>query len=222
MSVCSVAGCGYENRSKQLAKGYCMAHYQQVLRHGKVESVGPVRARRSNPIAKECSECGAQFFEEAVSRQLTCSDVCSNERKRRRARERYTPKRTLLSLRCCAFCGDEFLPTTKANLFCGEVCRQNSIPERNRRGYLMRAYGLTQESYDAMWKAQGEVCGVCGTSVPTVWGWSVDHCHGGGHVRGILCNLCNTGIGMLGDDPARLRAAADYIERDASRQLRIA
>ena len=29
--------------------------------------------------------------------------------------------------------------------------------------------------------------------------------------RGVLCPACNTGIGLLGDDPERLESAADYL-----------
>jgi hypothetical protein len=39
----------------------------------------------------------------------------------------------------------------------------------------------------------------------------VDHCHNTGVFRGILCNKCNRGIGLLEDDPARCRAAASYL-----------
>ena len=42
---------------------------------------------------------------------------------------------------------------------------------------------------------------------------SVDHCHETGAIRGLLCGPCNTGIGMLGENPERLTAAADYLYR---------
>ncbi len=40
---------------------------------------------------------------------------------------------------------------------------------------------------------------------------NVDHCHASGKVRGILCTVCNTGLGMLGDTLEGLRAATDYL-----------
>jgi nitrate/TMAO reductase-like tetraheme cytochrome c subunit len=42
----------------------------------------------------------------------------------------------------------------------------------------------------------------------------VDHCHTTGKVRGILCRSCNIGLGHFMTDPALLRAAADYLERN--------
>lgn len=42
---------------------------------------------------------------------------------------------------------------------------------------------------------------------------AVDHDHETGCLRGLLCEGCNRGIGLLRDDPDLLRRAADYIER---------
>ncbi len=39
----------------------------------------------------------------------------------------------------------------------------------------------------------------------------LDHCHKTGRVRGILCNQCNTAIGLLEDSMAKLQAAIDYL-----------
>jgi hypothetical protein len=41
----------------------------------------------------------------------------------------------------------------------------------------------------------------------------IDHDHGTGKVRGLLCRDCNQGIGRFHDNPAILRKAADYIEQ---------
>jgi hypothetical protein len=39
----------------------------------------------------------------------------------------------------------------------------------------------------------------------------LDHCHGSGELRGILCLSCNQGLGNFADDPARLERAAAYL-----------
>lgn len=40
-----------------------------------------------------------------------------------------------------------------------------------------------------------------------------DHDHKSGAIRGWICSQCNVGIGNLGDNPAWLRSAAEYLER---------
>jgi hypothetical protein len=40
----------------------------------------------------------------------------------------------------------------------------------------------------------------------------VDHDHRSGAVRGLLCNACNTALGLLGEQPDRFREAAKYLE----------
>lgn len=42
----------------------------------------------------------------------------------------------------------------------------------------------------------------------------LNHCHIHGHVRGILCNECNRGLGYYHDNPVVLRRAAQYIEEN--------
>jgi hypothetical protein len=39
----------------------------------------------------------------------------------------------------------------------------------------------------------------------------IDHCHETGHVRGLLCIGCNTGLGLLGDSSGLIGQAYDYL-----------
>lgn len=71
-----------------------------------------------------------------------------------------------------------------------------------RRGYL-----LTLEEYNALLEKQNGQCAICKDEAKLV----VDHDHGSGKVRGLLCNNCNAGLGMLKDSPDILRAASQYI-----------
>jgi len=61
-----------------------------------------------------------------------------------------------------------------------------------------------------------EFCEVCGQKNKTGKRLVFDHCHASGVFRGWLCHRCNVALGNVEDDPARLRALADYLERAAA------
>lgn len=70
---------------------------------------------------------------------------------------------------------------------------------------------FTNDDYDILFTAQGSVCFVC--ELPPVDGKRlyVDHDHGTGEVRGLLCHGCNA-IAHKGAGPKILRRAALYVE----------
>jgi hypothetical protein len=82
-----------------------------------------------------------------------------------------------------------------------------------RRDHLKRQYDLTEQEVDAMREAQGGVCAICRTA-PAM---HVDHDHGTGQVRGMLCFSCNAALGHFKDDPAVLRRAARYLKTYAAK-----
>lgn len=55
----------------------------------------------------------------------------------------------------------------------------------------------------------GEGCDVCGNVTIRM---AIDHCHETHKVRGLLCMDCNIALGLMKDDPDRLRALAAYAE----------
>ena len=91
----------------------------------------------------------------------------------------------------------------------------------------LKKFGFTPESYEAMVETQGRVCAACGQPESTMdsrgklMRLSIDHdhtcCPGQGScgkcVRGLLCNLCNRGLGLLGDSEERLEALLSYMRR---------
>jgi len=90
------------------------------------------------------------------------------------------------------------------------------VKEANRERRLARKFGLTVSQYEGLAAAQGGICPI--TLEPfDLAGMNgkrphVDHDHETGAVRGILSDRANVAIGMLHDDPAALRRAADYLE----------
>ena len=84
-------------------------------------------------------------------------------------------------------------------------------------------YGLQPDDFDAMLKKQGGLCAICKTALRVRKGTVcrdktvvVDHCHSTGKVRGILCSLCNTGLGSFIDSEDRLAAAINYLRQSTS------
>lgn len=90
---------------------------------------------------------------------------------------------------------------------------------RSYRSQLKKNYGLSVKDFNALYEKQHGVCDICGTQVENIFqgieGYrvAVDHCHKTGKVRGLLCNLCNSGIGKLKDDPYIVRNALHYLEK---------
>jgi hypothetical protein len=92
----------------------------------------------------------------------------------------------------------------------------SKLKSRNRN--LKFNYGIDLDIYYALLEKQNNKCAICETTENNVtgdrvhWNFAVDHNHDTGKVRGLLCNQCNRAIGMLKDDAALLRKAADYLD----------
>lgn len=87
---------------------------------------------------------------------------------------------------------------------CDQHARQNRYMKHHYGIGILERYGLAER--------QGYRCAACG--VPDERGsLHVDHCHETGKVRGLLCGNCNRAIGLFQDNPAALRAAAEYLEK---------
>jgi len=84
--------------------------------------------------------------------------------------------------------------------------------ESDRRQRLKKKYGLTLEDYEELRTKQNECCACCGKHESVLTrGLHVDHCHETGKIRGLLCHLCNTAIGKLGDNVEGLTRALIYL-----------
>jgi hypothetical protein len=87
--------------------------------------------------------------------------------------------------------------------------------EYGRRSLLKNRYGITANEYDLMVSEQNGKCAICNTNTAGGRGagsrLAVDHDHTTGQVRGLLCSMCNQGIGMFKDDTELLRKAIDYL-----------
>jgi hypothetical protein len=94
-------------------------------------------------------------------------------------------------------------------------------PEKRRDAHLKSVYGISLARYREMLAAQGGKCAICGSTDPKsrTGDFHVDHSHATGAVRGLLCNLCNVGLGSLQDSPTVARSAAAYLEKYAAGEV---
>lgn len=180
---CKFDGCGDEKKSL----GYCQRHYQRQWRYGDPSLGGPPKPRRVPGAI-----CSVRLCDQ-LQRHL---DLCSMHYKRKLRYGDVLPDKPPSAKRVWGSTGD--------------------LKETQR----WSRYRLEGAQYDAILEAQGGVCAGChqpfGDSPPCV-----DHDHSccpgdrscGDCVRGILHRECNTAAGMLGDDPEKLRAIADYLVR---------
>jgi hypothetical protein len=83
---------------------------------------------------------------------------------------------------------------------------------------LLKAYGITFEQYKAWNNHNNGLCHICNKPEVAFDKKSnkfrmlaVDHDEKTGLVRGLLCSVCNRGIGMLRHDPSILAEAINYI-----------
>ncbi len=76
----------------------------------------------------------------------------------------------------------------------------------------LRKYGITPADYEVLNVRAGGLCEICEGLNDNGQRLAVDHCHDEGHVRGLLCSKCNTGIGQFDHDESKLYAAIKYLQ----------
>lgn len=110
----------------------------------------------------------------------------------------------------CPMCKGQFTPKNVRDIYCTNECR--NLARRLRR------HSTSVRVFWKLYEHQNAKCAVC----ETVLRFSevrIDHdhrcCNGDsscGHcVRGLLCHLCNVGIGALGDDAQSMQRALVYL-----------
>lgn len=99
-------------------------------------------------------------------------------------------------------------------------CSRNlmvKIYEKNKNNYkekkLIKAYGITLKEYNNRISRQNGVCAICKNENPPNSGsLAVDHDHITGKVRGLLCIMCNRGLGNFYDNVEYLQSAIEYLK----------
>jgi hypothetical protein len=130
----------------------------------------------------------------------------------------------------CSKCGDPkpvkaFSKHTRSkdgrDCWCKE-CRSKQDkrrdPERKWEARLWRQYKMLAVEYYALRDTQHNACAICLKAETALDRFGklrrlcVDHNHATGENRRLLCHCCNLMLGYALDNPATLRAGADYLE----------
>lgn len=102
--------------------------------------------------------------------------------------------------------------------------RNNRVTENGltsaRERKIKVQYNISGEEYAQMIKDQSNLCAICnkpetaGSRYGGIRALAIDHHHESGRVRGLLCNKCNSAIGLLYEDTELFRKAIEYLTKN--------
>lgn len=195
--VCSFDGCAKTSQ----AKGLCSGHYYW---YRKGIPLKPLRSRAS----KSLQSCG---FEGCDKTQMVNGLCVGHNCQMKKGRE-LTPLKHKTSKFDIA---DEC-----SGIGCDEIPKAKGLCSRHYT--IQRNYGLTPDEYQVLLDRQGGRCPICRSKEPGGKGiWHIDHDHNccpdrgkscGKCIRNLLCNNCNTGLGLFEDNATFLMSAIQYLE----------
>jgi hypothetical protein len=98
-------------------------------------------------------------------------------------------------------------------------CHKKAMKKYNKKNYILfhergiaKRYNLTLEQYADLKNEYNNKCAICGKTCKNKR-LCVDHDHKTGKIRGMLCHLCNRGLGHFQDNPELLDKAINYLKK---------
>lgn len=229
MKDCTIPDC-----NKKCKKGnICYMHKTRWNRHKSYDD--PRKEFKNNPnhgleTIKICKKHGDlehnNIYFLKNSNHMLCK-ICQSSNKKKRIKqnkleENYLKERKYLTELLCGQC-KEIKPIKdftsywlkRKHPMC-KPCKQ----QYSRKSLLKLHFDMTIEEYEKKLEEQNGVCDICGMAermihpvTKKVASLCVDHNHKTDKNRGLLCQLCNFGIGYFKDSPDLLRKAAFYLEK---------
>ena len=176
-----------------------------------------------------CSRCGEEkdeyLFYPSKKVGKWCIS-CDKEHKRQKYRNKIARELVIPNTKLCSSCltikpsNDFKIRRTNSDslsnqcISCEKINKEKYCrnPRRERDLALRRTFNMTHEDFDLMENSQNGVCKICGSSPSGKFKYlSVDHDHSTGRIRGLLCNKCNSGLGLFNDSSALLVKASKYL-----------
>lgn len=216
--------CSEENcNDPVLSKGLCAIHYDRALRLETRKDTCPNCGEKKDERAQLCRECFADSF--VVTDTKTCTD-CGKVKPIEQFGIRSTSRGERPRAKCKT-CESRDAREHTASLsleerrqrriatYLQEKERLANDPELALRKNIQQSCYILKLNFNEVmtaWENHDGHCDICGKLPTEKNRLAIDHDHETGKFRGFLCSHCNTGIGQLGDDTIRMRAAILYIE----------
>lgn len=240
--ICKADGC---ESTHHKGLGYCGKHYQRVKKYGSPEIPtlpaitcrGPECNRTLDPVQNKTGLCRSHYKQSHLGKALTPLAVATSNLGRPATCEFPGCDRPHKARGLCkshndqAVAGKQLAPIKERidagpcdATGCEAVWIADGLCARHlySRKYRWGRYGLTPDQGSDIYRAQDARCAICRVEIP-IERMHVDHDHSccekgscGSCVRGLLCGSCNLGLGQFGDDPTRLAAAIQYLNRGST------
>ena len=113
----------------------------------------------------------------------------------------------------------------KPRSICKNCCSldyKTRYPRERERERTIEKHGITAVEYLKILSEQFGRCAICGKVPEETYNLYIDHDHEccpgqfscGKCIRGLLCQKCNTGLGMFNDNLKNLQSAVTYLSGD--------
>ncbi len=171
--------------------------------------------RRKDRLQSQCKKCMYIAQRERVKRQggkkqykvSVIKMVCSKCKIEKPASDFYIGKECKCGLRAeCKECMRKREKSPSVLRY-----RASGRAKTNRRKATIKKHGITVEDYDKMAKNQNYKCAICGGVSWEGRLLSIDHDHKTEKVRGLICAVCNVGLGNFQDSADILQKAQEYL-----------
>lgn len=161
--------------------------------------------KRSNMSTKICTKCGedkplAEFYKNRENLRPDCKSCGYKTNKVYRSTEQGRINKILATRR--------WKKTEKGKQAALRYVNSTKGRASTLKKRIKYAYGLSIEAHAQLMEKAKNSCEICHSSAKIC----IDHDHKTGKIRGILCDLCNKGLGLFSDNAQFLSRAIRYLE----------
>lgn len=154
----------------------------------------------NNKFDNRCRECRHILY------------LLNSDSKRVSAKERYKRKKELILSQATLY-----YEKNREKILESKKVFWSRNKEKKRTYRLEKKFLISEQDIRDMMDTQRGCCDICKISLvspESTRSFAVDHCHSSGKVRGLLCNNCNTAIGLFLDNKEILSSAIFYLDKN--------